>query len=79
MEMPDPKPLTLSTELLKRKENRKKSTYQRIRSQNHHYQTHYQANLIRLVTENIENQKSNYAIKVKTIGSARKSTRQNHC
>ena len=53
--------------------------YQRIRSQTDHRQTHHQANLIRLMTANTENQKEDNAIKIKSIGSTQNRTRQTHC
>ena len=70
---PDSKPLTQPTESQKRKKNRLNSTYQRIRIQNHHLQTHYKSNLINMMTENKDNLKSRYAIKYKA--SKMKGTR----
>ena len=60
------------------KKNRKKGTYQRIWSQNHHRQTHHWTELILPMTENIAKQKSNDAIKRKITGNTRNSTRQTH-
>ena len=57
------------------KKKREKSTYQRIQSQNQVFQTHRQANLIRLATANI---KAKDAIKIKKNGNERNRTRQTH-
>ena len=59
------KKILIPTEFSKRKENRKKSTYQRIKSQNQVRQSHYRANLIRPMTENIANKKANDVIEKK--------------
>ena len=74
----DPKTLTIPTEYSKKKEKRKNSTYQRIWSQTQVRQTHHRENMIRLMTENTENQKANDLIKRKHIGSSRNRTRQIH-
>ena len=62
-------------ELPKRKEKIEKSAYKRIRSQTQFLQNHHQANLIRLMTENIANQKANNAITIKSIRIAQNRTR----
>ena len=74
----DPKTLQLIKYLSKRKEKRKMSTYQRIRSQTQVSQTHHQENLIHPMTSNIENQKSNDVMERKSIGNARNRSRQTH-
>ena len=53
--------------------------HQRIRSHTQVCQTYHQENLIRLITANIENQKTKDAIKRKIIRNATNRTRQTHC
>ena len=56
----------------KTQKKREKSMLQRTQSQTHHLQTHHQANLIHLMTENTSNLKARDAIKIKSIRNSQK-------